>query len=243
MQGVPRRSFFARISAHATNDEERDKLLELSSEEGNDLYFDYVVHGKRNHVDVLEDFRSCRPTLACLISAIPRLMPRKYSIASSALMNPTRIELCVAVTKARSKHGRTRIGTCSGYLARVVAGDSVKFLLERGAISNANISLDKPVLLIGPGTGVAPVRALVYERLLRRLNQDENSEPARDRIACASDLLAFGCRRRDADFLYAHEWAALTEFIGGLDQINYSTKVNHCHSTNNIAIVMVVCFF
>ena len=95
ISGVPRRSFLKSLSQFSTNIEEQEKLIELSSAEGTDLYFDYIVRAKRNYVEVLEDFRSCRPSLHWLLQMIPMLAPRKYSIASSSRLLPNQV--CIYV--------------------------------------------------------------------------------------------------------------------------------------------------
>ena len=93
IQGVPPRSFFAFISHFATNnDEEKDKLLELSSPAGTDLYYEYCVREKRCYIDILEDFRSVRlQPLSRVIEVFPSLKPRQYSIASSAMAYPNEV--------------------------------------------------------------------------------------------------------------------------------------------------------
>jgi sulfite reductase alpha subunit-like flavoprotein len=91
VQGVPRRRFFVAISSFATNEEEREKLLELASDEGYDLYFDYVVQGKRNYLDIFEDFRSCRPPLQVWLATIPVMFPRRYSVASSSAVRSNQV--------------------------------------------------------------------------------------------------------------------------------------------------------
>lgn len=83
--GIPQRSYFELLSFFATDAEEKEKLIELSSGAGTDLYFDYCFREKRNFVDVLEDFASCRcqVPLQRLLEVIPTLKPREYSIASA----------------------------------------------------------------------------------------------------------------------------------------------------------------
>ena len=81
---IPKRSFFESLSNFASNPEEREKLLELSSPEGTDLFFDYCVRERRNHLEVLQDFKSARPPLHKLLEMVSVIAARQYSIASSA---------------------------------------------------------------------------------------------------------------------------------------------------------------
>ena len=80
---VPQRSFFEMLSHFATEEEEREKLLELSSAEGADLYFNYCLRERRGYAEVLSEFRSCVVPLLRLPELIPPIRPRHYSIASS----------------------------------------------------------------------------------------------------------------------------------------------------------------
>lgn len=61
--GIPQRGFFEGLAGYAKNNDEKEKLIELSSAEGTDLYYDYCLREKRNYVEVLEDFKSARPPL------------------------------------------------------------------------------------------------------------------------------------------------------------------------------------
>jgi sulfite reductase alpha subunit-like flavoprotein len=105
---VPKRSFFTTMSQYATNGDERDKLLELGSALGTDLYFDYCIKEKRNYLDVLQEFPSAQPTLSALLASIPLMAPRQYSIASSALVNGGQIDLCVAIVKYQTPYRRNK---------------------------------------------------------------------------------------------------------------------------------------
>lgn len=99
--GTPRRAFFERLSLFASNEDEREKLVELASPEGADLLYEYATREKRTYVEVFEDFPSCKVPPERLLELIPRLRARGFSIASSGLETPSRIHLCVAVVSFR----------------------------------------------------------------------------------------------------------------------------------------------
>jgi sulfite reductase alpha subunit-like flavoprotein len=82
---VPQRSFFEALSLFSSNEEEREKLLELSSSEGADLYYNYCLRERRGYMEVLSEFKSCSVPLQRLPELIPPLRPRHYSIASSGM--------------------------------------------------------------------------------------------------------------------------------------------------------------
>ena len=148
---------------------------------------------QREFIDLFEEFPSARPTAQELVEAQRRLMPRLYSIASSPALHPQEIHLTVAVVRYET-NGRRREGVCSTYLAdraRLGEADLPVFVAESHFGLPADDSV--PVIMVGPGTGVAPFRSFVQERAARGVRS-----PA---------WLFFGDQRKDHDFLYADEWA------------------------------------
>ncbi|MEL7186860.1 MAG: assimilatory sulfite reductase (NADPH) flavoprotein subunit [Pseudomonadota bacterium] len=125
------------------------------------------------------------------VELLRKLAPRSYSIASSLAANPDEVHLTVAAVRYEA-HGTEHWGAGSTYLAdRLAEGDSAKVFVER----NSRFRLPAPtvpVIMIGPGTGVAPFRAFVEERV------------ATD--APGDNWLLFGDRNFDSDFLYQLEW-------------------------------------
>lgn len=93
---VPQRSFFEQLSLFAASEEEREKLLELSSSEGADLYYNYCLRERRGFIEVLSEFKSCTVPLERLPELIPPLRPRHYSIASSGRSHcyPNEVHSC-----------------------------------------------------------------------------------------------------------------------------------------------------
>lgn len=89
--GVPQRSFFEQLSFYASNSEEAEKLIELSSGEGVDLYQQYCAKEKRGYIEILSEFKSCQLPLEKLIELVPPLYPRYYSIASSGVVDKNEV--------------------------------------------------------------------------------------------------------------------------------------------------------
>ena len=90
---IPQRGFFEMMSFFATDEEEKEKLLELASGAGTDLYIDYCFREKRNFIEVLEEFRSCHGNIPLhrLLEVVPTLKPRQYSIASAPSETPGQV--------------------------------------------------------------------------------------------------------------------------------------------------------
>ncbi|KAI9905553.1 hypothetical protein PsorP6_013680 [Peronosclerospora sorghi] len=211
---TPRRSFFEKLSLFATNEEEvgtllivskdscdapqKEKLQELASVDGVDLLYDYCIREKKTYVEVLTDFPSVKVPLAILLQLIPRQKPRSYSISSSALLHPKRVHLTVAVVDFFTPYKRRRIGICSSFFQSLNPSKEQKRVpmwIKQGAFNPP--SLEREVLLIGPGTGVASMRALVQERQFLRQKVTGTSS--------GSTYLYFGCRHESKDFLYGDE--------------------------------------
>ena len=142
-------------------------------------------------LDLLLAFPSARPPVQELVSALALLEPRLYSIASSPKLVAGEVHLTVAAVRYR-RHGRLRKGIASTFLAeRAAAGAAVPVFIQRAHGFRLPLSDDAPIIMIGPGTGVAPFRAFLQER--------------RARGAAGRNWLFFGDQRRAADFLYEEE--------------------------------------
>jgi sulfite reductase (NADPH) flavoprotein alpha-component len=141
-------------------------------------------------LDLLEAFPSARPPVADLVASLPTLKPRLYSIASSPLACPGRVELCVGVVRAE-RRGRVRDGVASCHLA--FRADPAVPLLGHVQTSHFRLPADPatPVIMVGPGTGIAPFRAFLQHRAATG--------------AGGRSWLFFGDQRGATDFLFREE--------------------------------------
>src|SRR5262249_9400361 len=141
-------------------------------------------------LDLLEAFPSAHAPLSELISALDPLQPRLYSIASSPKHTPREIHLTVAPVRYETR-ARQRGGVASTFLCdRTQAGESVPVFV-RPSDGFRVAPPDRSVIMIGPGTGIAPFRAFLQER--RAIG------------AAGRHWLFFGNPRRDTDFLFEDE--------------------------------------
>ncbi|KAI0819807.1 riboflavin synthase domain-like protein, partial [Trametes gibbosa] len=187
---VPRRSFFAILKHFAQDELEREKLEEFLSEEGADDMYEYCQRPRRTIREVLEEFRSAKIPRQYIFDLFPPLRPRQFSIASSVKTHPKSIHLCIAIVQYRTLLKIPRRGVCTSWLSRLKPGDQLLIGVQKGFITlpqNPKI----PVICIGPGTGVAPMRAVVQERI-------------HDGIQATT--LYFGCRSASKDHHYGDEW-------------------------------------
>ncbi|KAF2015450.1 sulfite reductase flavo protein alpha-component [Aaosphaeria arxii CBS 175.79] len=211
IMSIPRRSFFAQL-AHFTNDEfQRERLLEFINPEYIDELYDYTTRPRRSILEVLQEFETVKIPWQRLCSIIPALRGRQFSIASAQSPTAesegrTRIELLIAIVKYRTVIKRIRQGVCTRYVASFEPGQEIAVTLHKGGLGVTKAETEKPVVMIGPGTGVAPMRALTYQRKHWRSEQggasvDENTK----------DILFFGCRNAESDYFFKDEWKELID--------------------------------
>ncbi len=147
----------------------------------------------REILDVLEAWPVKGLAPAAFLEMLRKLPPRLYSIASSLGAHPDEVHLCVGVTRYEA-HGRKRLGVCSTYLSdRVDLDGTLRVYVDPNKNFKLPASVDTPVILVGPGTGIAPFRAFVEERELQ---------------GGGRNWLFFGEQHFDTDFLYQTEWQA-----------------------------------
>jgi len=145
----------------------------------------------REVVDLLSDFPVAGMTAGDFCSVLRKITPRLYSIASSPLAHPGEVHLTIAVLRYHS-HGRDREGICSTYAAeRVGVGETMPVFLHHDKDFKLPEDGNTPIIMVGPGTGIAPFRAFVEERAATG--------------ADGRSWLFFGDRNRETDFLYGEE--------------------------------------
>ncbi len=144
-------------------------------------------------LDVLERFPSARPPASAVAVALEPLRPRLYSISSSQRANPNEVQLTVAVVRYRAGE-RERKGVASTFLAERAQRHGVRVFVQPSHGFRLPPSDSTPILMIGPGTGIAPFRAFLAERKVRG--------------AKGGSWLFFGERHRQCDFLYREELEA-----------------------------------
>jgi sulfite reductase (NADPH) flavoprotein alpha-component len=156
-------------------------------------------------LDTLDDFFKTHPDMQAVVSALSRLTPRLYSIASSPKAHPGEVHLCLSVVR-QQLGGRLRRGVASTYLAeRIPLGMAASVFIQPAAHFGVPEKPGTPVIMVGPGTGIAPFRAFLEERW-----------------ACGDpgkNWLFFGDQKKSLDYLYASELEAMQRegFLTRLD--------------------------
>lgn len=128
---------------------------------------------------------------------LKRLQPRLYSISSSPLVDPHSVSLTVSVVRYEGLNGLPRGGVCSPFLADAEAGTEVPVFVQRSPRFRPPADPATPMVMVGPGTGVAPFLGFLHER--RALGH------------AGPNWLFFGEQHRVTDFLYEAELTGLLE--------------------------------
>lgn len=177
---------FLRAWAELSDNDELRAVLEPGQQEALSDFVD-----RHQIIDVIRHYPAS-PGVAEFVAALRTLSPRSYSIASSAAANPDEVHLTVAAVRYDA-FGSEHWGAASTHLAdRLEEGDQVEVYVESNSRFRLPASDDTPIIMIGPGTGVAPFRAFVEERA--------------ERGAAGRNWLFFGDRTFANDFLYQLEW-------------------------------------
>jgi len=201
IRSSPRKNLL-RLFVDCTSDEdEKRRLEELCSKEGSEIYIKYVLEEHLSILDILNHFPSCKPDVAMLIEFLPSLMPRFYSICSSPLDDARSITFVYSVLKFEVLNGRTyeRFGVCTNWLNKIDIGTKVSIQTRISQHFRLPLTLDTPLIMIGPGTGVAPFIGFLEHLYLCSKSID------RFDVNNLNTWLFYGCRHRQHDFLFEEQ--------------------------------------
>ncbi len=152
--------------------------------------WDGFCHG-REVIDLVIDHPADFSDAEEFVSVLKKLQPRLYSIASSPRAHPGEVHLCVGIVRYQS-HGRKRGGVCSTFLADRAGNDTEpRVYTHSNPAFRLPVDGSVPVIMVGPGTGIAPFRAFLEERRVTG--------------ATGRNWLFFGNPHRATDFLYEEE--------------------------------------
>ena len=193
----PRKSLVRVLAEHCADDAEKTTLLHLSSRGGKADYDTQIRGESASLMTLLKRFPSCKPPLAELLDALPPLAPRLYSITCAPEVAPTTPSVAFSVVKYQIAGGEEQLGVATNWLDALTATPApvpvyIKPSLKFGLPEDASA----PLIMIGPGTGVAPFRGFLQSR----------REAAKLGVTLGEAMLFFGCRKRDEDFLYDSDW-------------------------------------
>lgn len=197
LTSAPRRSELKVLAAYAADPEQRQVILQAASSV--DYYQEAIIEKHIGIADMItSEFPSLEITLDHFVHVCPRLKPRYYTISSSSSVNPNIVSATVSILKEDKPDGTTFKGVCSNHLAGITKNSMCRIFIRDSSFRLPQ-DTSKPIIMVGPGTGIAPMRALLQERSYQKHVQKKN---------VGKNILYFGCKRRDLDYLYADELEA-----------------------------------
>jgi len=191
------------LYAKAVDPAEKAKLAGLLAPEAKEQLAVYLA--EQEYVDILSEFSSAKLSPQEFVDHLRKLVPRLYSIASSPREYPNEIHLTVAVVRYEVNQ-RRRFGVCTTFMAdrAPVGAAPVPVFVSHSHFAPPE-DLSRDVIMVGPGTGIAPFRAFVQDRVASR--------------ATGRNWLFFGDQQRAGDFLYEEEWSTYL-VNGGLARLD-----------------------
>lgn len=194
LQEPATRAQIRELAAYTVCPPHKRELEGLLEEE---TYMASVVGKRLTMLELLEQYPACELPFERFLELLPPLKPRYYSISSSPTMVKDRASITVSVVRGPARSGRGEYrGIASNYLAERQPGESV-LLFTRSPESGFELPEDPstPVIMVGPGTGIAPFRGFLQARRSLREHGKVLGEAH----------LYFGCRHMEHDYLYREE--------------------------------------
>lgn len=180
------KALLKQVAQLSTNED----LKELIST-GNEAKLKAYLQG-RDVLDLIRDYGIWGESAQDFVSTLRKMPPRLYSIASSLNANPEEVHLTIGAVRYEA-HGRERKGVCSILCAeRLQPGDTLPVFIQQNKNFKLPENTDTPIIMVGPGTGIAPFRSFLQER------EESGAE--------GKSWLFFGDQHFMTDFLYQTEW-------------------------------------
>ncbi|MCU1679820.1 MAG: hypothetical protein JWQ81_559 [Amycolatopsis sp.] len=183
------------LAQHTTCPPERRTLDALAAATPEEFHRQVTATG-RSLLDLLTEYPACELTFESFLELVPALRPRTYSISSSALAEPDTIDLMVSALSGPHRSGEGLFhGIASHFLGSVEAGDTLPVKVLPGRDSFSLLEDETiPAIVISAGTGLAPFRGAVLDRMHRHVS--------------GTLLCYFGCDHPEVDYLHRSEFEA-----------------------------------
>ncbi|CAK9440462.1 uncharacterized protein LODBEIA_P45620 [Lodderomyces beijingensis] len=196
IMSIPRRSFFSLVwhfcdNSNEDGQREQDKLKEFGAFDDPEELYNYANRPRRSILETISEFKNnLSIPVSYILDLIPLVKPRVFSIASRP--NEDEIEILVAVVEYKTIMRKIRRGVCTRWLRSLKVGEKVDFSLGKSPFTMKKA----PVIMVAPGTGVAPMKALIDHELYIKSGREM--------------FLFFGCRFEEKDHLIRDLWKGST---------------------------------
>ncbi|XP_041378542.1 nitric oxide synthase-like protein [Gigantopelta aegis] len=199
----PSQSLLQLLATQASRDADREHLEQLATV--SQVYEEWKYDKTPNLLEVLDEFPSLKVPPSLIMTQLPLLQQRFYSISSSPLVTPDQIHATIAVVRYRTQDGAGPMheGVCSGWLNRCEIGEMVPCTARAAPTFRMPEDMTLPILLVGPGTGIAPFRSFWQQR---KIYMEMHSVPTSgDKKGWGEFKLYYGCRKRTEDYIFEAE--------------------------------------
>lgn len=207
--GRPTKSFCTNLARFATSAKEKKALLALTTKEG-EKDWKTLVDASSSFFDICAKFPSAKPPLDQLLSIVPLIKPRLYSIASSPFLEKDNLDLTVVINQWKAPGtGKLETGASTKFIQAVPKGRKVACQVVCGTFKFP-ASEETPMVMVGLGTGIAPIRSFLQDKLYMKQKG----------IKTGPMVVFYGCRKEKEELLYKEDWkmfkkeGVLTELIG-----------------------------
>jgi len=163
----------------------QSSIIKQLVDENNTSLFDLLIH----------ELDSCKIPLVDFLHIVPYIQPRFYTISSSSSCHPDIVHITISITAYKLKSGKVFTGLTSGFIKNLQPRSSKCRVFVRASSFRLPKSIDTPIIMVGPGTGLAPMRALLQERgYLKEIHGK-----------IGLNVLFFGCKNQSVDYIYRDE--------------------------------------
>ncbi|KAJ1855868.1 NAPDH-dependent diflavin reductase [Coemansia sp. RSA 1822] len=197
IMAVPRRSFFEMLYFFSSSENEKERLHEFTTSEGQDELQTYCMRPRRTIVEVLDDLPCSRVPLEYIFDVFPEIADRSFSISSASAVTPHRVDLTVAIVNYKTLMQKPRVGVCTKWLLNMELDRTVGLRFAKGTMKLP--AGPTPIIMVGPGTGIAAFMSFIGDRVSRNIS---------------ANYLFFGCRNEHGDFLHQEQlqkWISCNE--------------------------------
>lgn len=200
IDSIPRKSALERFIPYVTDVKQQNWLKELVSKDNREKFTHSIEQEGRTYTSLFSnELSSLNVPLADLFHLIPLIQPRYYTISSSSSVYPNSVHLTVSVVERVAPSGTTVKGLCSSFLYNMSVNSKSRCrIFSRESLFRLPEDLHTPIIMIGPGSGIAPMRALLQER---EYQAKKLGIPFNEMI----NILYFGCKGRNFDYIYREE--------------------------------------
>lgn len=214
---IPKRRFFHLAANHTDDPVHKARLFEFASVAYTDEYYDYATRSRRSILEVLQDFTTVKFPFQWVFAVFPLIHGRKYSISSSPKRESSsgkhlELELVVALVKYKTVLKKVRQGLCSRYIDSLQPNTLLKTNLSSTPLNSPWLlnsekleHLAYPTICVAPGTGIAPIRSLIWNRALIEHHRRDRTSDFID-FPVGKTILFFGGRNRKMDFFFEDEF-------------------------------------